>query len=427
MPDSSRTLIFFTDSFPFGTSETFIENELPFLTQSFERIFIITTNLTDAKTRQIPDHIEIVRIPYKASFQYKVLSLLSYFNPIIQREIGFIKNKFLLPANKQILSLLLASYAKALEINNLLNNIIARHNINLKTLYVYSYWMNDITSGVALFRSKNPEIRAVCRVHRWDVYFEIHNPPYLPLRNFIVENLDMVYCISSDALGCLQKIINGQVSNHLSISRLGTFNSDNVITAPNEGMMRIISCSNLIPTKRVSLIIEALALITGITIKWIHFGNGPLADDLKKLAGEKLSPMRNIQYSFAGQVSNAELLQFYKNNKVDLFINVSESEGIPVSIIEASSFGVAVIGTLVGGVGEILEEGKNGFLLKQSCSPREVADAITKFYMLDEEKKKKIRENAVLIWAQKYSAEKNYKAFLDSVLNLGSTKPVKAD
>ena len=424
MSVDSRTLIFLTDSFPYGTAETFIENEFPFLVKSFDRIFIITNNLTDAKTRTIPDNVEVIRIPYKPSFRYKVRSLFGFFNPVIQQEIEYIKKEFLLQANKEILSVLLASYAKALEVNDLLNGIIQKHEIDVNGLYLYSYWMNDITSGVALFRSKNPEVRAICRVHRWDVYFETQTPPYLPLRNFMIEKLDRVYCISMDACGYLQKLTNARMNDHLIISRLGTFNTDKIVAQPNEGMLRIVSCSNLIPLKRVSLIIEALALITDIKIDWRHFGKGPLDVELKELAKAKLSNRPNIHYTFEGQVSNTQLLQFYKSTKVDLFINVSETEGIPVSIIEAGSFGIAVIGTLVGGVGEILEEGENGFLLKQSCSAREVADAIVRFYKLGEEEKKRIRDNAVLIWKEKYSAEKNYQEFLNSVLSLRSPDKV---
>ena len=418
MPGPSRTLIFLTDSFPFGSAETFIENEFPFLVESFDRIFIITVNLVDEKTRSIPPNIKIIRIPFKPSFKYKVISLFSYFNPIIQQEVRLIKDEFLLKPNKEVLSVLLASYAKALEVNDLLNDLVLEHGIDKKGLYLYSYWMNDVTSGIALYKTKNPEVKAICRVHRWDVYFETQTPPYLPLRNFMIEALNMVYCISLDALGYLEKLTNGRAGHHLMLSRLGTFNREKIKTLPNQGFLRIISCSNLIPLKRVHLLIEALALIDDIKIDWRHFGKGPLEVELKKLAAEKLSSKANIEYTFAGQVSNTEILQFYKNNNVDLFINVSETEGIPVSIIEANSFGIAVIGTLVGGVGEILQEGENGFLLKQSCLPPDVADAIVKFYRLDESEKQRIRENAVLIWEQNYSAERNYSDFLDSVLSL---------
>jgi len=427
MPDSPKTLIFFTDSFPFGTAETFIENEFPFLVESFEKIFIITTNVTDSKTRKIADNIEIIRIPYKPALKFKMLSLLNYFNRIIQDEIRFIKSKVLLKVNRDILSVLLASFAKALEVNTLLNNLIATRKIEVNSLYLYCYWMNDITSGVALFKHKNPEVKAICRVHRWDVYFETQSPPYLPLRNFMIETLDSVYCISQDAFGYLQRLCNNRHTDHLKLSRLGTFNRENIVAVPNEGMVRIISCSNLIPLKRVHLIIEALALIDDIKIDWRHFGKGRLEAELKALATEKLSGKKNIEYSFMGQISNTELLGFYKNNKVDLFINVSETEGIPVSIIEASSFGVIVIGTLVGGVGEILEEGENGFLLNQSCSAQEVAQAIIKFHNITDSEKKRIRANAISIWQQKYSAEKNYRAFLSSVMGLGSAHPVNPD
>jgi len=427
MPDTTKTLIFFTDSFPFGSSETFIENEFPFLLNSFKRIIIVTTNLTDAKTRKIPDNIAIVRIAYKPKFGFKVLSLLNFFNPVIQREIRLIKEEFLLKANKDILSVLLASYAKALEVNEIIKDVVAKHNIDIKSLYLYCYWMNDITSGVALFKSKHPEVKAFCRVHRWDVYFETQTPPYLPLRNFMIETLDSVYCISQDAYGYLQRLCNNRVTDHLKISRLGTFNRDKIVALPNRDMLQIISCSNLIPLKRVHLIIEALALIDDIKIDWKHFGKGRLQEELAVLGEEKLSGKANISYTMMGQVSNTELLDFYKKNKVDLFINVSETEGIPVSIIEAGSFGVVAIGTLVGGVGEILEEGENGFLLSQDCTPRDVANAIIRFYNLNETQKQQIRNKAILIWRDKYSAEKNYADFLDSVMHLGLTEPVKPD
>lgn len=418
MPGDSKTLIFFTDSFPFGSSETFIENEFPFLVNAFQKIYIVTTNLTDAKTRNIPDNVEIIRIAYAPSFKYKVLSVLNYFSPAIQHELKLIKNEFLLKPNKAILSILLASYAKAMEICALLDRLVAKNKIDRKNLYLYSYWMNDITAGVALYKQKHPEVKAICRVHRWDVYFETQNPPYLPLRNFMMQSLNAVYCISMDAFQYLQQLCNGRYTSHLRISRLGTFNPDNILALPNHGMLCIISCSNMIPLKRVGLIIEALALIDDIKIEWRHFGKGPLEANLKSLASEKLSGKNNIDYAFMGQISNTEMLQFYKNNNVDLFINVSETEGIPVSIIEASSFGVPVIGTLVGGVGEILEEGENGFLLNQSCSAREVAALIKKFYQIDEEEKKRIRANAITIWQQKYSAQKNYADFLDSITHL---------
>jgi len=46
-----------------------------------------------------------------------------------------------------------------------------------------------------------------------------------------------------------------------------------------------------------------------------------------------------------------DVLNYYASNPVDVFINTSSSEGLPVSIMEAMSFGIPVIATNVGGTG----------------------------------------------------------------------------
>ena len=61
-------------------------------------------------------------------------------------------------------------------------------------------------------------------------------------------------------------------------------------------------------------------------------------DEIKKMAKDKLRD--NIQYEFKGNVSNTELMKQYQNKNYYVFVNVSSSEGIPVSIMEATSFGI---------------------------------------------------------------------------------------
>lgn len=48
----------------------------------------------------------------------------------------------------------------------------------------------------------------------------------------------------------------------------------------------------------------------------------------------------------------------------DVYVLPSYNEGLPVSILEAMSFGMPIISTPVGGIPEIVKEGRNGFMVK---------------------------------------------------------------
>jgi colanic acid/amylovoran biosynthesis glycosyltransferase len=108
-------------------------------------------------------------------------------------------------------------------------------------------------------------------------------------------------------------------------------------------------------------------------------------------------------------------MEYYRNNPVDLFINTSSSEGLPVSIMEASSFGIPTIATNVGGTGEIVRDGETGFLLNADVSPKELADKIEQFALLPEGKKKLLRTNCRTLWMDEFHAATNYERFAQNI------------
>ena len=99
----------------------------------------------------------------------------------------------------------------------------------------------------------------------------------------------------------------------------------------------------------------------------------------------------------------------------DLFINVSSSEGIPVSIMEAMSFGIPVIATDAGGTNEIVKDGYNGYLLPVNIEAEEIASAIKKFILLPDAQKSELSKNATTTWKEQYNAELNYNTFIESL------------
>ena len=118
---------------------------------------------------------------------------------------------------------------------------------------------------------------------------------------------------------------------------------------------------------------------------------GRTADGGYQSAGGK-DAWRNVTYVFKGNVDNAALLEDYITENYYLFVNVSSSEGIPVSIMEASSVGIPCLATDVGGTGEIISDGVNGLLLRADVSDRELADRITWFCGLDGERYLRFRK-----------------------------------
>ena len=85
-------------------------------------------------------------------------------------------------------------------------------------------------------------------------------------------------------------------------------------------------------------------------------------DELKQSAERSL---HSTEFHLMGNTANSEVMRRYGKMNVDVFVNVSENEGLPISIMEATSFGMPVIATDVGGTSEIVKNGENGFLIEK--------------------------------------------------------------
>ena len=94
--------------------------------------------------------------------------------------------------------------------------------------------------------------------------------------------------------------------------------------------------SQLIQRKRVDLVLSALSEFASknkdVNVRWTHFGTGDMEKDLKMKASSINIP--NMRTTFMGYVPNVEIMQFMEESNVDVFINLSTSEGVPVSIMK---------------------------------------------------------------------------------------------
>lgn len=109
---------------------------------------------------------------------------------------------------------------------------------------------------------------------------------------------------------------------------------------------------------------EAFAHSTSLTI----VGDGESADELKTLS-ESLCITENV--NFAG--AQMDVLKFYQS--FDCFVMTSTAEGIPMTLLEAMSCGVAAAVTPVGGMPEVVND-EVGYLFATSNKEESVANTL---------------------------------------------------
>jgi glycosyltransferase involved in cell wall biosynthesis len=121
----------------------------------------------------------------------------------------------------------------------------------------------------------------------------------------------------------------------------------------------LIIVGNLIPRKRVDIFLHIVSMVhvSHPGIKAVVLGDGPLRESLEFKAKEL-----NLKESvfFAGHQSNVD--QWLRLAKI--FVLTSETEGLSQAMIQAMLCGLPAVATHVGEAEELIQHGKNGFLIK---------------------------------------------------------------
>jgi glycosyltransferase involved in cell wall biosynthesis len=404
---NSKILCLFTIGFPYGKMETFLESELEVMAETFDKVYIFPSIQYDKVSRPIPNNFEIVNLNNDWGKQSSQLLYSNIFFIIktLLSEFFYTTNKKSFTKNiRKFKNMLLHRLFVAKEIEC----FVLEHNIEHAKFY--SYWLNDWIISLGILKRKKAIKGFVSRAHGYDIYEERFASKTIPFRYFQLKMVDKVFSVSKKGYAYLKakNIFPKKISySYLGVSDKGVnpFNQDAPFT--------LISCSNLMPIKRVDLIIEILKKIN-FSVNWVHFGDGD-GDLLNKFKLKASQLPSNIRYEFKGHVSNSEVLDFYKSTPVNLFILLSESEGLPMSLIEACSFGIPLMATDVGGVSEIVNS-TTGILLDSDVDTEKAASLITEF-KTSEMNTPNFRKGVKLFWSEQFYDSLNYKKFYASILD----------
>jgi glycosyltransferase involved in cell wall biosynthesis len=121
----------------------------------------------------------------------------------------------------------------------------------------------------------------------------------------------------------------------------------------------LIIVGNLVPRKRVDIFIEIVSKIHDVRpdIRAVVLGDGPLRQSLEAQT-EKLH-LQKVVY-FAGYQN--DVVKWLQQTKI--FILTSEAEGLSQAMIQGMLCGLPAVVSHVGEAEELVEEGVNGFLIR---------------------------------------------------------------
>jgi colanic acid/amylovoran biosynthesis glycosyltransferase len=121
-----------------------------------------------------------------------------------------------------------------------------------------------------------------------------------------------------------------------------------------------------------------------------------------------------VSASFLGRLPNRAVIDFLAQSPCDLIVNASASEGVPVSLMEAMSFGIPALAPSIGGIPELITD-ERGFLLPPMPTSEDFAKGLELSF--PSVKNPRFREESSRFIAQEYAASKVYSDFYELVLS----------
>jgi glycosyltransferase involved in cell wall biosynthesis len=146
----------------------------------------------------------------------------------------------------------------------------------------------------------------------------------------------------------------------------------------------ILFFSRVEKEKGIYLALDAYSMLKDQNVHFVIAGTGTELERVKAYVNAKSIP--NVK--FTGYVTGKDKALCLKENNI--YVLLSETEGMPISTLEAMAFGLAVVTTPVGGIKDLFINGTMGYMT-DSKNPKDYADIFDKL-LKDKNKLKEISE-----------------------------------
>lgn len=282
---------------------------------------------------------------------------------------------------------------------------------------VFSTWYDINAIAAAKVAVKYPNIFVASYAHSYEVDFRKNPFTVVVGDRFKEKYIDEIYFISKKVMD-EYIALNKETLLHTDKYKAVHFGSrkkrEGLANYSNDNIFRIVTCSGLSPVKRLDILANALTLYKGEKkIEWTIIGDGPDKGKIKAIA-DKVN-REKVYIIFKGNLTNELVHDYYANNLVDLFINISSSEGLPVAIMEAMSYGIPALATDAGGNHEIVTD-ETGYPIAVQITAKSLCNQIT-LIIENAELCFLKRKAAFNMWNENYRIDKNITIVLERLKN----------
>lgn len=405
-----ESLIYLTDRFPFHPGEHFLEAEIRHLSDHFERISLIPLAESVDETsdpRPVPVNVEVVSaVRETAWLKWRTTGFLGRLASGLVSPSWWFGDLFRMrPVQPRML------FGELAQVKLLTECIESIIDVD-EHAAVASFWLNRPAAVAANLGCRHRRLVTFSRGHGGDIYPHRQGMRHLPLQRATLARLDGVLCDSRKGAEHVRLQHRG-FADKVDVGRLGVENQTTVCPASEDGIMRLLSLSSMVPVKRVHLIAQALLLV-GRKVVWTHVGDGECRQEVEAVVNELGG---DVKVELVGEMSHDDVLERLGEGPFDVLLNVSESEGLPVSIMEAFSFGIPAIATDAGGSAEIVDD-ECGHVIAIDHPPEVLASLLQDFELGESSKRTAARNKQ----RSEYHDAANQAAFADLMLRAARDK-----
>lgn len=403
-----------TTSFPRYKGDSagiFIYNLAAWLAQKGIQVDVIAPGDPGADYFEYWDNIHIYRFPYFLPQKYQQLV---YRDGLLNN----LRNSRL--AATQAPAFILAEFSYLLWLLK-----------KKKSDLVHAHW--SLPQGLLGVMAKYVlKVPCVTTLHGSDI-FGLRHPIFRSLNKLAIAQSD-VCTANSRATAAMARKISGRENTRLipmGVNPVQFQQTSEVVDLRKKFQLNgevVLSVGRLIDLKGTDYLIKAFAgvFLEFPRAKAIIIGSGPRKNYLLNLTRD-LQLSENIV--FMDEVPHAELVKYY--SLADVFVlpsiknETGETEGFGVVLLEAMACGLAVIGSNVGGIPDIIKDGETG-LLARPKDPQNLGNQIIRL-LTDENLRKKMVENARNLIETQFSWDVVSERFIEIYRYALAGKPSEAE